>query len=144
MPARGVDVLGGWIDRRVRTVVLAIGDVGCLVLVVAIGLLEHGLNPLSRPGYLLFTSVPFVLAWLLIAPLLGVYARPWWDRTLLGLVVVVVAWVAAAWIGAHIRATDVFPGGAHPVFVLVMVGAGLVALLPWRLSAILVNRRWPG
>lgn len=125
----------GWIDPRPRTAILAVGDVTVLLVVVAAGLLEHGLNPLSRPVYVLVTAIPFLLGWLVVAPFLGAYARTWWRRPIAGVVALVPIWVVAAWVGAQIRATALFPGGAQTVFVLVMIGSGLVALVPWRLVA---------
>lgn len=131
-----------WIDRRQRTAILALGDTTAVVLVVAVGLIEHGLDPLARPGYVLITATPFVLGWVLVGTLLGAYASVWWDRPVTGLLVLGPIWGLAAWTGAQIRATTLFPGGAQWVFVLVMVAAGLIALVAWRLVATVAYRRF--
>ncbi|MFC7007586.1 DUF3054 domain-containing protein [Halalkalicoccus salilacus] len=78
------------------------------------GLRSHGVDPLASPAYTAETVAPFLLGWLVVAPLLGVYTarvRESFAETLLS---VGLAWIVAALAGIGLRAT---PGSraAHPL-----------------------------
>jgi Protein of unknown function (DUF3054) len=110
--------------------ILVAGDVLVLFLVTILGFATHG--ELGSSGLrLLTTFVPLVVAWLLVAPHLGVFDleksrrpdqlwRPFWAMVLAG------PW--AAWLrGALLNAPVV------PIFVVVLGGICALALLAWRL-----------
>lgn len=120
-------------DRSAATAALLIVDLALITLQLSIGLVVHGTDPLAVPVYTGETVAPFLLGWLLVAPMLGVYTariRESLTRTVLA---VGIAWTIAALVGVGLRATPWLTGDAPLAFVLVTIGMGLATLLPWRL-----------
>lgn len=127
-----------------RTVGLLVGDLVVLALFIAAGLLEHNVAPWEYPVYSVLTAVPFVSAWLLVAPTLGAYADRTVESVRTTIVLVTVIWTVASLVGGAIRATTYFHGNAPPSFLAVNIGVGLLLLVPWRLSvAVLLQHRQP-
>ena len=118
-----------------------VGDVLVLALFVVIGITDHGGNPAEIPAHTLEVLVPFLLAWLLLAPLAGLYHRQTLTDYRVVLVSVPLTWVGVAVGGALIRATPVFTGGASATFILVTILFGTLLLLPWRLAVVWLFRR---
>lgn len=121
--------------------VVLLGDLLGIVLLVAVGLYSHGTPAWVFPRHAVVTATPFLLAWLLLAPLFGLYNR----RALRGycrtLALLVPGWAAVALLAVVIRGTSLFPGGASRIFALVMTAVGLLVLLPWRLGVVAALRR---
>jgi hypothetical protein len=115
------------------------GDLVMLGALIAAGITEHGGGPLST--YTLEVVAPFVIAWVALAPLAGLYRQTTLGGYLETAVRVPLAWAGIAIAGALVRDTALFPGGAPPVFVLVMIGVGTAVLLPWRLAVVTIRRR---
>ncbi|MFC6732641.1 MULTISPECIES: DUF3054 domain-containing protein [unclassified Haladaptatus] len=108
-----------------RTALLALGDLALIALFVFLGQQEHGTEGL------LMVAAPFLIGWLLVAPLVGLYDGRQYDlKTTVGLTAG--AWVGAALIGQALRATEFFPGGLAIAFVIVSIVVGLVLLVPFR------------
>ena len=115
--------------RSSKLIWLFIGDAITLALVTIYGFATH--ETLGSAGTrLLTTYLPLLVAWLLIAPHLGVYQlgrvgefrqlwRPFWAMVLAA---PFAAWMRAAWLGTAIL----------PVFVVVLGGVSALALLAWR------------
>ena len=133
--------VGGRIDRSLATLGLAVGDVVVIVAVFSYGLLAHNVDPTASVRYTTLTILPFLVGWGLVAPLAGAYSTR--ARTSLSdtAVIVAAAWIGATLVGAVIRASPAFHGGADVVFVGVTIGVGLLALLPWRIVAAYVATR---
>jgi len=62
------------IDLSGTTVALAAGDLAAILLFVAVGEYTHGYNPLVDVGRVLGTFAPFLLGWLAVATLSGLYS----------------------------------------------------------------------
>ncbi len=124
------------LDRK--RVVVGVVDLVVIVGLVLLGNIEHGGNPIAEPLASLTTAVPFVIGWLAVAALAGVYTRPGGiDDTRL----TAVAWIAAANVGLMIRGSPLFDGGTTWPFPIVITGTVLVALLGWRVGyALFVSR----
>lgn len=122
--------------------VTLVGDVIGLLVFVVWGLYAHHIPAWEVPEHTLLTLAPFLIAWLVLAPLFGLYHRRTLRSYRLTLAVLVVGWVAIAVVGGLIRATPFFHGGTGPTFVLVNVAFGLVILLPWRFGVVTALRRW--
>ena len=124
------------LDRK--RVIAGVGDLVVITGLVLLGNVEHGGNPIAEPLASLTTAVPFVIGWLAVAALAGVYTRPdGIDDTRL----TAVAWIAAANVGLMIRGSPLFEGGTTWPFPIVITGTVLVALLGWRLGyALFVSR----
>ncbi len=133
----GATARDGPINRE--TLVLGAVDVGIVIAFVVLGLLSHGIDPISAPIDSIETIVPFVVGWLVIAPLAGVYTV---RSTSIGSVsrATTIAWIAAANVGLILRSSPLFDGGAVWPFNLVMTGIGVVALVGWRIGyAVVAN-----
>ena len=118
-------------DReRIATGVI---DVVLIAGLVLLGNINHGGNPITDPLGSLETLAPFVIGWLSVVLLAGMYTR---DRPAGrdGFRLTAVTWIAAANVGLMLRASSLFHGGAAWPFPLVITGSGLVVLLGWRLG----------
>lgn len=120
-------------DTDRERIVTGIVDVVLIVGLVLLGRSRHEGNPLTEPLASLETVTPFVIGWLLVALLAGVYAR---DRPAPGhgFRLTAVAWIAAANVGLMIRGSPLFDGGTTWPFPVVITVTGLVVLLGWRLG----------
>ena len=122
------------VDRSPVVPALLVGDVAVLLLFTGIGISTHGGSPLAEPGDLALTGAPFVLSWLLLAFLGGLYTVDAVRSPRRALSLTVPAWVVAALLGQVLRATDVFPGDTALSFALVTIFAGGALLVGWRLA----------
>jgi hypothetical protein len=121
--------------RPIRRVLPTLaGDALVIVAVLSVGIVRHrGLEGLFDVAGAAETVTPFLLAWLIVAPVVGAYGdRAGRDRRQ-SVGRGVSAWIGAAVLGSAIRATEAFTGGATPVFVAVVAGSGAVAIALWRL-----------
>lgn len=121
---------------------IAAGDFAILAAFVAYGLLSHAINPLEFPLHAIETAVPFVLAWILVAPIGGLYRRRTIESIRATLFRTTLVWTVASLLGGAIRATSLFHGQAPPIFLLANLVFGLAFLLPWRLAVSLWWRRF--
>ncbi len=133
--------VGGRIDRSRGTVLLAVGDVLVIVALFSFGLLTHRIDPASSLRYTALTVLPFLVGWALVAPLVGAYSLRARTAVPHAAVIVALAWIGATVVGAAIRASPYFHGGAHVVFVGVTIGVGLVTLVPWRIVVVYAVRQ---
>jgi hypothetical protein len=116
---------------------LLVGDVFTLVVVTVLGFASH--TALDAGLRMLATFVPLLVAWLLIAPHLGVYHfettrelnqlwRPFWAM-----------WLAApmaGWLRGALLGTAVLP-----VFVFILGGVAAFSILLWRGIYYLITTR---
>ncbi len=112
-----------------RTALLIIGDIITLGLVTVYGFASH--NELGSAGLrLLSTFLPLVIAWILMAPHLGLFEsvrisdprqlwRPFWAMILAA---PLAAWIRGAWLNTPII----------PIFVVIIGGVSAAAILAWR------------
>lgn len=123
-------------SRPALTGITFLGDLFLLLVFTGIGIFTHGGLPWAIPMYTLETLAPFLIAWLLIAPVIGLYH----DATLTDYKSTVfrltLGWIAVSFVGGAIRATDYFLGGAPLDFIAVNIIFGLLFLLPWRFAII--------
>jgi hypothetical protein len=113
-----------------------VGDLFVVLAFVAMGIANHGGTPLATPAYTLERFAPFLLAWLVVAPLAGVYHRETLTDYRRAVGLVVPAWIVAAIVGSGLRSTSLFPGNAPAAFVLVTLVFGTTLVLSWRLAAV--------
>ena len=119
------------LDRA--AVPLAVGDLIALIVLLTIGAINHSSVEFlsSNPLYLLEVFAPFLIAWALIAPLVGAYSAGAAETAKSSVPLVIRSWIPAAVVGLALRAF-VFRGGAAPAFVIVMLVLGSLALGGWR------------
>ncbi|USZ72206.1 DUF3054 domain-containing protein [Natronosalvus halobius] len=121
--------------------VVVLGDGIVILGFFAVGLLSHAIEPWTYPLHTLRTAVPFLAGWLIVSPLVGTLRLDTLSSPFETLWYVTLGWIGASVVGAAIRSTVYFPGGAPLEFVLVNVVFGLAFVLPWRLCVSLLVRR---
>jgi hypothetical protein len=127
-------------------VILFLGDLLTLALVTVYGFANHQ-ELGAAGGRILATFIPLLVAWLLVAPFLGVYDpdraadprqlwRPFWAMVLAGP-------MAALLRGMMLGLMQGVPTGQpiQPIFVVVIGGISALALLAWRALYVLAARR---
>ena len=125
--------LRGRIDPSPTTLGFVVGDLLLIAVFVVSGELSHDVDPLTQTATVVDTAIPFYVGWLLLFPLLGVYAARTRRSARSAAVRTAGAWVGAALVGQTLRATDLFHGGFSPAFVVVSVFVGLALLVPFHL-----------
>jgi hypothetical protein len=110
--------------------ILFVGDMTVFIFGTLVGFASH--DSLGTSGWrLLTTLLPVIIAWLLIAPYLGVYDRkivvtirqiwrPFWAMVLAA---PMAAFLRGAWLGSPII----------PIFVVVIGGVNAIFILGWRI-----------
>ena len=126
------------IDRE--TLLLAAGDIGLLVGLVLVGQLSHNVNPIDQPIASLEAIAPFVIGWLAVAALAGLYTQSVASSVSQTVRLTTVTWIAAANVGLLLRQT-VFGDTAAWPFPLVITGFGLLLLVGWRIAVALIVDR---
>ena len=129
------------IERRPRTFVVFVVDLFAILVVIGWGLTTHAVDPLGQPDHLLKTAAPFLVGWCIASPTVGAYSKGSLRNPIQAVGATAVAWMLGVLIGGMIRATGWLPGGAPLVFLLVLVAAGLLLLLPVRVLGIVVRRK---
>ncbi len=119
------------VDRE--TLILGVGDVGLLAGLVLVGQRSHGVNPLEQPIASLEAIAPFVIGWLVVAVLAGVYTHTVVSSVTRVVRLTTVTWIAAANVGLLLR-QSVFGDTAVWPFPLVMTGFGLLLIVGWRVG----------
>lgn len=113
---------------------------------VAFGLYTHDVNALANPVHWLQTAAPFVIGWLAASAALNAQGARARSSYRYAAVSAASAWVAGALLGAVLRYSPRYISGAEVdlsialEFTVVMVGFGLLVILPWRLSVVYVDR----
>jgi len=108
-------------------------DVLALSATLTVGVVNHhSVEYLSaEPVGWLLTLVPFLVGWLVAAPLVGAYSAGAAESAKAAIPLAIRAWVPGSVIGFALRASPLFAGGFELVFgavVFVTCGVGLVAL----------------
>jgi hypothetical protein len=124
------------LDRRIDadTWPLAVGDLLAIAAVLTAGTIQHNGVPFvtGNPLYLAGTLAPFVIGWVLVAPLVGAYSPGAGESAKAAVPLALRSWVVADVVGVAIRASPLFHGGWEPIFVAVTLVTGGVALGVWR------------
>lgn len=110
---------------------LALGDFIVLLLVIAVGMSNHG--SLTGPVALLTTAAPFLVGWALTSVPIGAYSAGAAESAKAAVPLAIRSWIPAAIIGIVIRgATQSAFGMGLAIFLVVMVVTGSLALGVWR------------
>jgi hypothetical protein len=120
----------GFLEERIdrASLPLAAGDLLVIAVVLSLGASFHDATIFSRPGELAMVLAPFLVGWVIAAPLIGAYSVGA-QESRSSVALVIRSWIPADIIGLAIRATPFVDGGIEPIFVaitLVTVGVGLV------------------
>lgn len=109
---------------------LAVVDVVALVVVFTGGAIQHHSPtfPVNAPVAWVLTILPFLLGWLLVGPLVGVYSAGAAESAKAAVPLAVRAWVPSAVVALALRALVFDPGPIVPVFALITLVTGAVGL----------------
>jgi hypothetical protein len=120
--------LGGRVDGAAWP--LAVADLLALVVAFTGGAMHHNgvTYPLDDPLGWALTLVPFLLGWLLVGPLVGVYSAGAAETAKAAVPLALRAWVPGAAVAVGLRAVVFDPGPVRPVFAAITLGAGALAL----------------
>ncbi|WP_313695553.1 DUF3054 domain-containing protein [Halorarum halobium] len=131
-----------FLDRRVDAgaLPLALGDVLVILAFVYAGSIRHQSVSFPPAGVgdltaLLAIAAPFLLGWVVAAPLVGAYSAGAVESAKASVPLTIRSWVPAAVIGLAVRATPWVDGGVQLVFAVVMIVVGSVCLGLWRVLA---------
>lgn len=119
---------------------IAVGDLVVLLLFLLAGTLRHHTLAGVQADPLIYVSAagPFVLGWLVCAPLIGAYSPGGGSAPNSSIPLAVRSWVPAAILGIIVR-VGAGLGGADPIFAGVMLVGGAVVLAVWRYLYFLVG-----
>jgi hypothetical protein len=129
------------IELSMTTAMLALGDIVAITMFVAAGEYTHGFNPLVDVGRVAGTLAPFLIGWVLIAGVSGLYVESSINSIRGALGWTFLGWILAVVIAQALRATTVFHGNAAVTFALVSIGVGGFLLCLWRGTASLLLSR---
>ena len=124
------------LSRRVAA--LAAGDLAVFLLFPLLGSLSHGID--LTVGAVLRTSVPFGVAWLLVAPWLGVYRLPVMSEPTVAWRMTLAAWLPAGVLALAMR-TWLLDRPFDIAFALVALGITGTLLVAWRVTYALLTKR---
>jgi len=112
---------------------IAVGDLVVLPLFLLAGTLRHWTVTQLQADPLIYVTAagPFVLGWLVCAPLVGAYSPGGGSAPNSSIPLAVRSWVPAAVLAIAVRVGAGF-GGADPIFAAVMLLGGAVVLTVWR------------
>jgi hypothetical protein len=120
---------------------IAVGDVVVLLLFLLSGALRHHSLEAIRADPLIYASAagPFVLGWLVCAPLVGAYSPGGGSAPNSSIPLAIRSWTPAAVIGLAVRVLAIPGRGAAPAFIVVMLVGGTLVLAVWRYLYFLVQ-----
>ena len=114
---------------------VAVGDLIALLAFLFVGTLQHW--PLGEitadPTIYLFAAGPFLLGWLLCAPLVGAYSPGGGSAPNSSVPLAIRSWIPATIVGLAVRIVAVPDRGFDPVFAAILLVGGAIVLSAWRL-----------
>ncbi|WP_256547899.1 DUF3054 domain-containing protein [Halovivax gelatinilyticus] len=114
--------------RRDRHLRLGL-DLIAITGLVLVGQYSHGMSPVSAPIDAARAVVPFLVAWLVVSSVGGLYENDSPQRSIKYLGWLAICWLAAANLGFLLRGSPFLPGGVPWEFTAVFTGLGLCFLL---------------
>jgi hypothetical protein len=114
---------------------IAAGDAIALLAFLLAGTLRHW--PLAEvradPMIYVYAAAPFVLGWVLCAPLVGAYSPGGGSAPNSSVPLAIRSWIPATVVGLLVRVVAAPDRGFEPVFAVVMLVGGALVLSAWRL-----------
>lgn len=131
------NAVADFFDRRLdgRAAPMAVGDLIVLAVLFGIGTSFHNTLAfvLANAGYLASTVAPFLVGWVVAAPLLGAYSPGAAESSKAAVPLALRSWLVADAVALGIRATPFVHGGVQLSFVAVTLVVGAVGLTVWRI-----------
>lgn len=113
---------------------IAIGDIVVLLAFLFVGTLQHWTfeQIQANPEIYLGAAAPFVIGWLLCAPLVGAYSPGGGSAPNSSIPLAIRSWIPAAIVGIILRVLLVPGRGFDPIFAAIMLVGGALVLSVWR------------
>ena len=114
---------------------IAVGDLLVLLVFLLAGTMRHGYTLAglrADPVVYVLAAGPFVLGWLVCAPLVGAYSPGGGSAPNSSIPLAIRSWVPAALVGFLVRFVALPDRGVAPVFAAVILVGGAVVLAVWR------------
>jgi hypothetical protein len=113
---------------------IAVGDILALLVFLFLGTLQHSTLEALRaePTIYLLAAGPFVLGWLVCAPLVGAYSPGGGSAPNSSIPLAIRSWIPAVIVGMAVRVFALPSRGAAVTFAVVMLVGGTVFLSAWR------------
>ena len=129
-------------NNTLPRLILLLGDFSAIILFVFIGQQDHATGDPNNPLFgLLWASFPFLITWLIVAPIVGAYPAAA-DITLRRLLLTSLnAWLIAAPFGLMLRAFLLGRSIIPAIFMLLTLAAAGGFILIWRLAFWLLWQR---
>lgn len=125
-----------FLDQRLdaSTWPLAVGDLVALAAFLFVGTLQHWtLEQIqASPEIYLFAAGPFVVGWLVCAPLVGAYSPGGGSAPNSSIPLAIRSWIPAVVVGFALRVGVVPDRGFDLVFAVIMLFGGAVVIALWR------------
>lgn len=126
-----------FLERRLdaSTWPIAVGDVVAILAFIFIGgLSEHWtLEQIqASPEIVLFAAGPFLLGWLVCAPLVGAYSPGGGSAPNSSIPLAIRSWVPAVVVGFVVRVGVAPDRGFDPIFAAIMLVGGALVIGVWR------------
>ncbi len=113
---------------------IAVGDLIALLAFLLAGTLQHWTPEQLQadPTIYLLAAGPFILGWLVCAPLIGAYSPGGGSAPNSSIPLAIRSWIPAALVGLVIRVVAIPDRGADITFAVIMLVGGVVVLSLWR------------
>jgi hypothetical protein len=116
---------------------IAVGDLVVLLAFLLVGAARHSVyTPLqlltNDPLTFVYAAGPFVLGWLICAPLIGAYSPGGGSAPNSSIPLAIRSWVPAVAIGLLVRVLAAPGRGFDPIFAGIILVGGAVVLSAWR------------
>lgn len=113
---------------------IAVGDLVALLLFLLAGTLQHSTveQVSADPAIYLLAAGPFILGWVLCAPLVGAYSPGGGSAPNSSIPLAIRSWIPAAIVGLLIRQFAIPDRGVEVVFAIIMLVGGAFVLSIWR------------
>ena len=113
---------------------LVVGDLAVLLLFFLAGVLRHHTVPALKIAPMIYVDAawPFVLGWLVCAPLVGAYSPGGGSAPNSSIPLAIRSWIPAVVVGLVARVVAVPASGFDPIFAVVMLVGGALVLSFWR------------
>lgn len=125
-----------FLERRLdaSTWPIAVGDLAVLLAFLLAGTLQHSsLEQLqSDPVIYLLAAGPFILGWIVCAPLVGAYSPGGGSAPNSSIPLAIRSWIPAAFVGFLVRVAALPGRGVEITFAIVILVGGAVVLSIWR------------
>lgn len=125
-----------FLERRIdaSTWPIAVGDFTALLAFLLVGTLEHWPLEvvLADPLIYVYAAGPFVLGWIIAAPLVGAYSPGGGSAPNSSIPLALRSWILAVLIGLGVRIVALPARGADLTFATVILLGGAIVLSVWR------------